>query len=202
MPIVFQWSGKTAKGTIQKGDLTANTREEVIAYLRKQNIIPTIITQKQKAKSALRLPGFGGGVKDKDIVVFTRQFAATMIDAGLPLVQALEILGKQTENKKLAQVIGDVKADVEGGSTYADALKKHPKVFSDLYANMVAAGESGGILDTILNRLAGYIEKSMKLKRQVKSAMIYPSAIVIVAVIVILPKCSQPLAVYCHCLRG
>lgn len=184
MPIVFQWSGKTAKGTIQKGDLTANTREEVIAYLRKQNIIPTIITQKQKAKSALRLPGFGGGVKDKDIVVFTRQFA-TMIDAGLPLVQALEILGKQTENKKLAQVIGDVKADVEGGSTYADALKKHPKVFSDLYANMVAAGESGGILDTILNRLAGYIEKSMKLKRQVKSAMIYPSAIVIVAVIVI-----------------
>ncbi len=184
MPIVFQWSGKTAKGTIQKGELTANTREEVIAYLRKQNIIPTIITQKQKAKSALRIPGFGGRVKDKDIVVFTRQFA-TMIDAGLPLVQALEILGKQTENQMLAKVIGDVKANVEGGSTYADALKKHPRVFSDLYANMVAAGESGGILDTILNRLAGYIEKSMKLKRQVKSAMIYPSAIVIVAVIVI-----------------
>lgn len=184
MPIVFQWSGKTTKGTIQKGELTANTREEVIAYLRKQNIIPTIITQKQKAKSAFSLPGFGARVNDKDIVVFTRQFA-TMIDAGLPLVQALEILEKQTENKKLASVIGDVKADVEGGSTYADALKKHPRVFSDLYANMVAAGESGGILDTILNRLAGYIEKSMKLKRQVKGAMIYPSAIVIVAIIVI-----------------
>lgn len=184
MPIVFQWSGKTTKGTIQKGELTANTREEVIAYLRKQNIIPTIITQKQKAKSAFSLPGFGARVNDKDIVVFTRQFA-TMIDAGLPLVQALEILEKQTENKKLASVIGDVKADVEGGSTYADALKKHPRVFSDLYANMVAAGESGGILDTILNRLAGYIEKTMKLKRQVKGAMIYPSAIVIVAIIVI-----------------
>ncbi len=184
MPIVFQWSGKTTKGTIQKGELTANTREEVIAYLRKQNIIPTIITQKQKAKSAFSLPGFGARVNDKDIVVFTRQFA-TMIDAGLPLVQALEILEKQTENKKLASVIGDVKADVEGGSTYADALKKHPRVFSDLYANMVAAGESGGILDTILNRLAGYIEKSMKLKRQVKGAMIYPAAIVIVAIIVI-----------------
>lgn len=184
MPVVFQWSGKTTKGTIQKGELTANTREEVIAYLRKQNIIPTIITQKQKAKSAFSLPGFGARVNDKDIVVFTRQFA-TMIDAGLPLVQALEILEKQTENKKLASVIGDVKADVEGGSTYADALKKHPRVFSDLYANMVAAGESGGILDTILNRLAGYIEKTMKLKRQVKGAMIYPSAIVIVAIIVI-----------------
>lgn len=182
MPLVFKWAGKTAKGTIQKGELTANTREEVIAYLRKQNIIPTVITQ--KAKAALSLPGFGGRVTDKDIVVFTRQFG-TMIDAGLPLVQALEILGKQTENKKLAKVIGDVKADVEGGSTYADALKKHPRVFNDLYANMVAAGESGGILDTILNRLAGYIEKTMKLKRQIKSAMIYPSAIIIVAIIVI-----------------
>ncbi|MEE8328539.1 MAG: type II secretion system F family protein [Thermodesulfovibrionia bacterium] len=182
MPLVFKWSGKTAKGTIQKGELTANTREEVIAYLRKKNIIPTVITQ--KAKAALSLPGFGGRVTDKDIVVFTRQFG-TMIDAGLPLVQALEILEKQTENKKLAKVIGDVRADVEGGSTYADALKKHPRVFNDLYANMVAAGESGGILDTILNRLAGYIEKTMKLKRQIKSAMIYPSAIIIVAIIVI-----------------
>jgi type IV pilus assembly protein PilC len=180
MPVVFQWSGKSPQGTIQKGELTANTKEEVIAHLRRQKIVPTIVTPKQKAKKSL----MGGRVKDKDLVVFTRQFA-TMIDAGLPLVQALEILAKQTENKTLATVIGEVKNDVEGGSTYADALRKHPRVFSDLYTNMVAAGESGGILDTILNRLAVYIEKSMKLKSKVKGAMIYPSVIVSVAIIVV-----------------
>lgn len=180
MPIVFQWSGKTPKGTIQKGELTANSKEEVIAHIRRQNIIPTIVTE--KPKPLFRFPV--ARAKDKDIVVFTRQFA-TMIDAGLPLVQALEILSKQTENKALAKVISEVKVDVEGGSTYADALKKHPRIFSDLYANMVAAGESGGILDTILNRLAGYIEKSMKLKRQVKGAMIYPAVIIAVAIVVI-----------------
>ena len=107
---------------------------------------------------------FGGGVTDKDIVIFTRQFS-TMIDAGLPLVQALEILSTQVENKFLAKTLEAIKSDVEAGSTYADALKKHPKVFSDLYANMVAAGESGGILDTILNRLAAYIEKAMKVRK-------------------------------------
>lgn len=180
MPIVFQWSGKTSKGTLQKGELTANSKEEVIAYLRKQNIIPTIVTQ--KPKPVFRFPG--GRVKDKDLVIFTRQFA-TMIDAGLPLVQALEILSKQTENKTLAKVIGKVKVDVEGGSTYADALKKHPRIFSELYANMVTAGESGGILDTILNRLAQHIEKAVRLKRQIKGAMIYPSVIISVAVLVI-----------------
>jgi type IV pilus assembly protein PilC len=179
MPIIFQWSGKTTRGTIEKGELTANTREEVASYLRKQKIVPTIITQKKKAAFSI-----GGRVKDKDIVVFTRQFA-TMIDAGLPLVQALEILAKQTENKTLARVIEEVKSDVEGGSTYADALRKHPKTFSELYTNMVAAGESGGILDTILNRLAGYIEKAMKLKSKVRGAMIYPSVIISVAIIVI-----------------
>jgi type IV pilus assembly protein PilC len=179
MPTVFQWSGKTPKGIIEKGELTANSREEVLAYLRNQKIVPTVVTQKKKSAFS-----FGGRVKDKDIVVFTRQFA-TMIDAGLPLVQALEILSKQTENKTLSSVIEQVKVDVEGGSTYADALKKHPRVFSELYANMVAAGESGGILDTILNRLAVYIEKAMKLKSKVKGAMIYPSVIVSVAIIVI-----------------
>jgi type IV pilus assembly protein PilC len=180
MPLVYQWSGKTTKGTIQKGELTANTKEEVIAQLRRQKIVPTIVTPKQKAKTHL----FKGGVSDKDLVVFTRQFA-TMIDAGLPLVQALDILAKQTENKTLAHAVGEVKNDVEGGSTYADALRKHPRIFSDLYTNMVAAGESGGILDTILNRLAVYIEKSMKLKSKVKGAMIYPSVIVSVAIIVV-----------------
>ncbi len=181
MPILFQWSGKTTRGTIQKGELTANSKEEVLSYLRKQNIMPTVVTQKPKG-GLFSLPG--GKAKDKDIVVFTRQFA-TMIDAGLPLVQALDILTKQTENKAFAKVIDEVRADVEGGSTYADALKKHPRMFNDLYCNMVAAGESGGILDTILNRLAGYIEKAMKLKRQIKGAMIYPSVIMAVAVIVI-----------------
>jgi type IV pilus assembly protein PilC len=181
MPTVFQWAGKTTKGTIVKGELTVNTKEEVIAYLRKQNIIPTTITP--KAKRALSLP-FLGRVKDKDLVIYTKQFS-TMIDAGLPLVQALEILEEQTENKTLAKAIGEVRVDVESGSTYADALKKHPRIFSDLYVNMVAAGEAGGTLDIILSRLADYIEKAMKLKRRVRGALIYPSVIVSVAVLVI-----------------
>lgn len=181
MPETFKWSGKTSKGRIQSGELTANTKDEVIAQLRRQNIIPTSITKKPKSLFSFSL---GGKPKDKDIVIFTRQFA-TMIDAGLPLVQALEILSKQTENKTLAKTITDIKNDVEGGATYADALKKHPRIFTELYANMVAAGEAGGILDTILNRLSQYIEKAMKLKRQVKSAMIYPAVIVSVAVIVV-----------------
>lgn len=177
MPTVFIWAGKTSKGAIQSGEITANSKDEVIAQLRRQNIMPTTITQ--KAKKLFSLPG--GRPNDKDIVIFTRQFA-TMIDAGLPLVQALEILSKQTENKSLAAAITEIKASVEGGSTYADALKKHPRMFSDLYANMVAAGEAGGILDTILNRLAQYIEKAMKLKRKVKGALVYPSVIVTVAI--------------------
>lgn len=183
MAIVFEWAGRTPKGTIQKGELTAASKEEVIAHLRRQHIIPTVIAPKPKAIFKFRLP-FRGKVKDKDIIVFTRQFA-TMIDAGLPLVQALDILSKQTVNKTLAKAIVDIKADVEGGSTYADALRGHPRVFSELYANMVAAGEAGGILDTILNRLTQYIEKAMKLKKKVKGAMIYPSFIIGAAVIVV-----------------
>lgn len=179
---IFQWTGKTAKGALQQsGEIVASSKEEVIAQLRKRNIIPATVTKKPTPLfSGLMM----GKAKDKDIVIFTRQFA-TMIDAGLPLVQALEILSKQTENKALAKVIGEVKVDVEGGSTFADALKKHPRMFSELYANMVAAGEAGGILDTILNRLAQYIEKAMKLKKKVKGAMIYPSVIISVAILVI-----------------
>jgi type IV pilus assembly protein PilC len=183
MATVFEWSGKTSKGLIESGELTANSKEEVIAQLRKRSITPTLIKQKEKATSLGKL-SFGGGVKDKDIVVFTRQFA-TMIDAGLPLVQALDILSAQVENKSLARALTVIKSDVESGSTYADALRKHPKVFTDLYANMVSAGESGGILDTILNRLAAYIEKAMKLKKKVKGAMIYPIVVSTVAVGVI-----------------
>ena len=177
---VYQWSGKTPRGIIESGEITASTKEDVIAILGKKNIVPTIITEKPKKA----LFALGGKIKDKDIVVFTRQFS-TMINAGLPLVQALEILSTQVENKAFGKVIGQVKTDVESGLTYADALKKHPKIFSELYANMVAAGEAGGILDTILNRLAAYIEKAMKLKKKVKGAMVYPAVISTVAVLVI-----------------
>ena len=127
---------------------------------------------------------FRGGVKDKDIVVFTRQFS-TMIDAGLPLVQALDVLSTQVENKNFGKTLQQIKVDVESGSTYADALKKHPKTFNELYCNMVAAGEAGGILDTILNRLAAYIEKAMKLNKKVKGAMVYPLVVSSIAVLVI-----------------
>lgn len=181
MPTVFQWAGKTTKGTILKGELSVNSKDDVIDYLRRRNIIPTAVTP--KSKRAFRLP-IGGKVKDKHLVIFTKQFS-TMIDAGLPLVQALEILSAQTENKTLAKAIGDVKVDVESGSTYADALKKHPRIFSGLYTNMVAAGEAGGTLDIILTRLAEYIEKAMKLKKRVRGALIYPSVIVSVAILVI-----------------
>jgi type IV pilus assembly protein PilC len=183
MATVFEWSGKTSRGAVETGELTARSKEEVIAQLRKRNITATVITPKEKRPLFGGL-SFGGGVKDKDIVIFTRQFA-TMIDAGLPLVQALDILSTQVENKFLGKTVMAIKSDVEAGSTYADALKKHPKAFTELYANMVAAGESGGILDTILNRLASYIEKAMKLKKKVKGALVYPIVVTSIAVLVI-----------------
>ncbi|MBA3070705.1 MAG: type II secretion system F family protein [Nitrospirae bacterium] len=183
MATVFQWSGKTTRGVIESGEITAATKEEVVAQLRRKNITATLITEKKAGKKLFG--GFGGGkVNDKDIVVFTRQFS-TMIDAGLPLLQALDILSTQVESKTLARVLGEIKENVEAGSTYADALKKHPRVFSELYANMVAAGEAGGILDTILNRLAAYIEKAMKLKKKVKGAMVYPIVVSTVAILAI-----------------
>ena len=185
MPATYQWSGKTTKGAITSGEMVAGTKDEVIAQLRRKNITATIVSEKAATKKGL-LGGLslGGKVTDKDIVVFTRQFS-TMIDAGLPLVQGLEILSEQVENKALAKNLTVIKADVESGSTYADALRKHPKIFSELYVNMVAAGEAGGILDTILNRLAAYIEKAMKLKKKVKGAMIYPAVVSGIAVAVI-----------------
>ncbi len=178
---VFAWEGKTRQGAVQKGEIAAASKEEVIALLRKQNILPINVTAKPKE---LKLSFGGQKVTDKDVVILTRQLA-TMIDAGLPLVQCLDILGSQTENKALSKVVGQVRSDVESGATFADALKKHPKVFDNLYVNMVAAGEAGGILDTILQRLAAYMEKFAKIKRQVKSAMIYPSVILFVAVAVV-----------------
>ncbi|HBH60584.1 MAG TPA: pilus assembly protein PilC [Nitrospiraceae bacterium] len=180
MATVFKWTGKSAKGDVVRGELTAASKQEVQSYLRKQRIIPSSISQKAKPLFS----SGAGSIKDKDLVVFTRQFA-TMIGAGLPLVQAMEILSKQTENKAFASIIGEIKNDVEGGSTFADALKKYPRIFSELYSNMVGAGEAGGILDTILIRLATYIEKAQNLKRKVKGAMVYPAVVITVAVLVI-----------------
>ena len=184
MATVFEWSGKTARGAVESGEITASSKEEVISQLKRKNITPTVVAPKKEKASRFAALKTGGSVGDKDIVVFTRQFS-TMIDAGLPLVQALEILSTQVENKALGKTLATIKADVESGSTYADALRKHPKIFSELYANMVAAGESGGILDTILNRLAAYIEKAMKLKKKVKGAMIYPAVVSTIAIVCI-----------------
>lgn len=175
----FVWQGRTRQGAIQKGEITAANKDEVINLLRKQSIMVTTVNPKTSGMS------FGAKkVTTKDIVIFTRQFS-TMIDAGLPLVQCLEILSTQADNPTLRKTLLIVRQDVEGGGTYAESLKKHPKVFDDLYCNMVAAGEAGGILDTILVRLAKHMEKSEKLKAQIKSAMVYPAIIVSIAVLVI-----------------
>lgn len=178
----FVWEGKTRGGSTMNGELDAPSEAFVIAQLRRQQIVPVRIKAKARDLS-IKLPGFQKKVSRKDLTIFTRQFA-TMIDAGLPLVQCLDILGEQQEHDAFKKVILKVKEDVEAGSTFADALKKHPKVFDDLYVNLVAAGEVGGILDTILARLAAYIEKAMKLAKQVKGAMVYPSTIVAVALVV------------------
>jgi len=180
---VFKYKGKTLQGKEIEGEITGDNKELVMAELRRQAIIPTQI-KKKPTEINISIPGFGAKIKEKDKIVFTRQFS-TMIDAGLPLVQSLEILGQQTENPELAKYIKDIKMTVEGGSTFADALRKYPKVFDQLYVNMVEAGEAGGILDTILARLAAYMERAMALKRKVKSAMTYPIVILVVAVVVV-----------------
>ena len=172
------WEGRTRTGETRKGVMQADQERDVLLKLRQQNIQPSRVRKKGKA---LSLPTFGGGVSAAELVVFVRQFA-TMIDAGLPLVQCLEILGTQEPNKTFKRVILDVKGSVEGGATFADSLKRHPAVFDSLFVNLIAAGEIGGILDTILNRLATYIEKNVKLVRQVKGAMVYPVAIMIIAI--------------------
>ncbi|OGL43460.1 MAG: pilus assembly protein PilC [Candidatus Schekmanbacteria bacterium RBG_13_48_7] len=176
----FKWKATTRAGREQTGTMEAENADQVRAALQKQQF--TVTSVKKKAKElTIAIPGLTGRVSDKDLVIFTRTFS-TMVDAGLPLVQCLEILSEQTENAILAKAIRAIRSDVESGSTYADALRKHPKVFDALYCNMVEAGEVGGILDTVLNRLAAYMEKAMSLKRQVKSALVYPSVVISVAV--------------------
>lgn len=180
---VFAFSGKTRTGQTINGEMEAPNREAVVAQLRRQQVLATSI--KSKAKDIeIKIPGFGGKVGEKELAIVTRQLA-TMIDAGLPLVQCLNILAEQQENKVFKKTLNEIRADVEAGSTFSAALKKHPKVFSTLYTNMVEAGEAGGILDTILNRLAVYIEKATTLKKRVKSAMFYPMTIVSVALVVV-----------------
>jgi type IV pilus assembly protein PilC len=177
----FVWKGKTRDGKTVAGERVAENKEAVMALLRREQIVVSSVKEKGKE---LALPKFGGGVPPKDLAIFTRQFSV-MIDAGLPLVQCLEILGSQQENKTFTKVLQQTRMDVEGGASLADAMRKHPKAFDDLYTNMIAAGEAGGILDTILKRLATYIEKAVKLKAQVKGAMVYPVAVVIIAGLVV-----------------
>jgi type IV pilus assembly protein PilC len=166
------------------GERTADSKQALQAMLRREHVTP--VTIKEKGKE-FALPTFGGGVSDKELAIFTRQFSV-MIDAGLPLVQSLEILGGQQDNKVFQKAIVGVRGQVEQGSTLANALRQYPKVFDDLYTNMVEAGEAGGILDGILQRLSAYIEKNVKLKGAVKSAMIYPASVltIMVAVIILL----------------
>jgi type IV pilus assembly protein PilC len=183
----FAYSGRTRGGETVTGERAADTMDAAVAALRREQIMVTRIdpakeTVKAAAKS--KVPKGGVSVPARNLAIFTRQFSV-MIDAGLPLVQCLEILGKQEPHKGFANAILKVREDVEGGAALADAMKKHPKTFDSLYSNMIAAGEAGGILDTILKRLAVYIEKAVKLKGEVKSAMIYPVAVIVIAAIVV-----------------
>jgi type IV pilus assembly protein PilC len=184
---VFVWEGKTSQGKVLKGEMEALNQQAVLSRLRSQKIQPNPTRVREKNRGLdkeIAIPGFRSNVKPYDVMIFTRQFA-TMIDAGLPIVQGLDILSQQTENKLFRKIIHSIKTSVEGGVTLAEALKKHPRVFDDLYVNMVSAGEAGGVLNTILNRIAIFIEKSTKLKRKIKGAMIYPATIVVVAVAVV-----------------
>ncbi|MCX8031001.1 MAG: type II secretion system F family protein [Thermodesulfovibrionales bacterium] len=178
----FKWTGKSMTGVIQSGEMVAATKDDVIFDLRRQGIIPTSVVEQKKTAPKLRTKL--GKVSDKDLVVFTRQFA-TLFSSGIPIVQGFEILSKQTQNKTLKNVLTQVKESIETGSTVADALRKHPSIFDQLYINLVAAGEAGGVLDIVLMRLANYMEKIMKLKKKVKGAMIYPAIIITVAVLVV-----------------
>src|SRR4026209_2373109 len=179
---MFEYTAKNAaSGQILKGTLDVPTRDEVIAFIRKNRMI---LVSVREAPAQVRMPGLKKRVSTRDVVIFPRQFA-TMINAGLPLVQSLTILSAQTENKSLKEITKAVVYDVEAGNTLADALRKPPKAFTDLYVNMVAAGEAGGILDTILLRLATFLEKNDALMRKVQGAMAYPGAPFAVAAVAV-----------------
>jgi type IV pilus assembly protein PilC len=176
----FVYEAKARGGEIRKGVREAETEEAVSSWLRAQQLAPVKIKKKPRELNFV----LGSGVSPKDLVIFTRQFG-TMIDAGLPLVQCLDILSAQNENPIFARILKDVKNSVEQGKTFSESLARHPKVFDPLFVNLIRAGEIGGILDTILGRLAVYIEKRVKLARQVRGALVYPAAILFIAVIVV-----------------
>jgi type IV pilus assembly protein PilC len=178
---VFVYQGRSANG-MQNGEIEASDRSAAVGELRRRAILVTKIAEKTAPKVTFK---FGGKVNDKEMAIFTRQFS-TMIDAGLPLVQCLNILAEQSESKTLRSVTGQVARNVEAGSTLADALRRHPRTFDDLFTNLVEVGEAGGILDVVLQRLSAYIEKAAALKRKVKAAMVYPSAIIGVAIMVVI----------------
>ncbi len=177
----YVWKGKTREGKSVSGERVADNKEAVMSLLRRDQILVSSVKEKGKE---VALPKLGGGVPPKQLAIFVRQFSV-MIDAGLPLVQCLEILGSQQENKTFAKILQQTRMDVEGGASLADAMRKHPKAFDELFVNMIAAGEAGGILDTILKRLATYIEKAVKLNAQVRGAMVYPIAVLAIAGIVV-----------------
>jgi len=177
---VWKWAGKTRQGEVRQGEMEAADEQSVRGRLAQMGIEPTSV-RRTLGDLNIKIPGLQGGVTTKDILVFTRQFSV-MIDAGLPLVQALEIIGTQADNPAFRKVLLAIKSKVEAGSTFADSLADHPKAFDDLFVQLVRAGEIGGILDTILQRLGAYIEKNEKLKRRVKGAMTYPAIVLFVAV--------------------
>src|SRR5271165_5572957 len=179
---VFTYRGTNRSGGSVAGEMTATSKTELQTLLRRQQITPTKMSEKGKE---FNMPQFGGGVTAKELAIFTRQFSV-MIDAGLPLVQCLEILASQQENKSFQKVLTATRSQVEGGATLSASMRSAPKVFDGLYVNMVEAGETGGILDTILQRLSGYIEKSVKLQRAVKSAIVYPVGVLTIAAGVII----------------
>ena len=195
----FVWKGKTRAGQVQEGQLLADSRDAAAAVLRRQQIQITSI--REKGREVKLIPRIPRGIGAKRIAIFTRQFSV-MLDAGLPLVQCLEILGSQEENRTFQAVINQVRTDVESGASLADAMRKHPKAFDNLFTNMVAAGESGGILDIILQRLSVYIEKAVKLNSQVKAALIYPVSIIVIAALVVFIILWKVIPVFAQLFAG
>jgi type IV pilus assembly protein PilC len=195
---VYTYKGTNKAGSSVSGERTAASKNELASSLRRENINVSKLSEKGKE---FNIPTFGGGVDSKELAVFTRQFSV-MIDAGLPLVQCLEILAGQQENKIFQKILNGVRASVEGGATLSASMKQYEKVFDPLYYNMVEAGETGGILDTILQRLSMYIEKNVKLKRAVKSAMIYPVAVMSIAAAVIILLLWKVVPIFVELFNG
>jgi type IV pilus assembly protein PilC len=188
----FMWEARTRSGDVKKGVMEAETEEAVHNKLKMQQLSPVMV---KKQPRQITLPTIGTGVSVNDIVIFTRLFA-TMIDAGLPIVQCLEILSSQAENKRFGKILAQIRTSVEGGLTLSDAMRRFPKIFDNLFVNLVAAGEAGGILDTILQRLSQYMEKSQKLRRRVKGAMSYPLIVLFIAGIVVVVLLTKVIPVF------